>query len=105
MEDALGTIVDAITSILLVFEEAEVKDNARMFVHSTADIENVIDGLCAVGPSSIKGAPEEYKQKIEPIMEQLQSIKKVLSSYSNRQLEKSEGKIFVGLFFKHSTIC
>jgi hypothetical protein len=49
MEDALTAIVDSITALMLVYDEAEAKSTTKMALKDTSDIVRVISTLIVIG--------------------------------------------------------
>lgn len=65
MEEVLGTIVDAITNVLLVFDDAESSTRKRLTVKETQQLEAAITILIDLASKAAATYSPEFQKRME----------------------------------------
>lgn len=65
MEEVLGTIVDAITNVLLVFDDAESSTRKRLTVKETQQLEAAIMILIDLAAKAAATYSPEFQKRME----------------------------------------
>eukprot|EP01114_Cavostelium_apophysatum_P015963 TRINITY_DN4461_c0_g1_i1.p1 TRINITY_DN4461_c0_g1~~TRINITY_DN4461_c0_g1_i1.p1 ORF type:complete len:790 (+),score=205.06 TRINITY_DN4461_c0_g1_i1:122-2491(+) len=89
MEGVLNAIVDSITNILLVLEDATSSTQRKLAVNTTAQLGKAVDFLIDLAQKSADTYNDEYKRKMEDVIASMKKSASTLYSFSEKVVESS----------------